>query len=184
MPLPDFSNPSLSPDPQGLQKIAPLAKSFTPVRPLDPNGVDVPAELPVLQRAYTHALGASHRIKGAEAGYAMFHSDPGYGHTGFVTGDEYRDRIPTPPGTFAVAHTHPPGTPATPGPQDANMDVPNYIYNGNRLLVTVPHTKQYHEYPIAQWNSPLATIGAGGVVGSGGGSGLAGIAPKPLGREK
>jgi len=63
-------------------------------RPLDPNGIDVPAEIPVMQRAYAKTdNGKAFKGRG-EAGYSIFKSDPGIGRSGFSYGSELHMSIP------------------------------------------------------------------------------------------
>lgn len=153
MPLPDFSDPSLS-ESQGLHKIAPLASSFKPVRPLDPNGVDVPGELPIMQRAFALTANGMANNRRAEAGYSIFRSNPGFGHAGFYRGDSAEVKVPISKDTIAIAHTHPLAGEFTPSPGDMDSPVPNYVYSGKKLYATVPGKHTFNEYNIQDWNIP------------------------------
>lgn len=143
-------------------------------RPLDPYGIDVPAEIPTMQRTFNNAgkgraIARQGSMEGAgsgrqEVGYAMFKPDGPTGqvyHTAPQIMSGYHDVIKYPPSTAALFHTHPPGANQQPSPGDMQGSVdkhlPNYVYSENdkgvpSLYVTRPDKKAFDQYRIADWN--------------------------------
>lgn len=140
------------PQPPDWDKMRTIIQSFSPVRPLDQNGIDVYGELPVMQRAYAKTLNGTAFKGTGEAGYSIFKSDPGVGRTGFSYGSDLHMGIPVNKDTIAVVHTHPRGGEPTPSPLDMKMKFPNYVFSGNQLYVTDPKTGKYYKYDIDKWN--------------------------------
>lgn len=123
-------------------------------RPLDPNGIDVYGELPVMQNAFLKTGNGKNFGGKAEAGYSIFRSDPGIGRTGFSYGSELHMGIPVNDLTMAIVHTHPQGGQPQPSDQDVSSRFPNYVFSGNQLYVTDPKTKKFYRYDIDKWNAP------------------------------
>lgn len=140
--------------PLNWDKIRAIANSFTPIRPLDQNGIDVPNEIPIMQRAFASTANGMANNRRAEAGYSIFRSNPGVGHAGFYHGTNAEVQIPITRDTIAIAHTHPRAGEFTPSPQDMESPVPNYVFSGNQLFVTDPKMKKFYKYDIDKWNLP------------------------------
>lgn len=140
--------PGFSANPAVLNNIARVPN----VRPLDPNGIDVYGELPVMQRAFANTANGRGEQGKMEAGYSIFPSNPGYGRTGFHYGNELHMSIPVAKNGLAVVHTHPYMGQPQPSPGDLDSRLPNYVYSGNQLYVTDPRTHKYYQYDIDKWN--------------------------------
>lgn len=139
---------SFLPAPNPAQLNAILA-SYAPNRPLDPNGIDVYGELPKMQEAYRKTANGM-AIRGTqEAMYAIL---PGGNRTRTQLSGNRRDAMAVPNNALAIVHTHPVNAKPTPGPEDSNMNFPNYVYSGNQLYVTTPHDpNRFYKYDIDKW---------------------------------
>ena len=124
-------------------------------RPLDPNGVDVYGEIPYMQRAYAKTdFGRGFGGK-EEAMYGLMPQGDGYfSRTAVRLSPTRQNNMQIPSSAIAVVHTHPQSADPRPSPEDANMRFPNYVYSGNALYVTVPHTNKFFKYDIDKWNLP------------------------------
>lgn len=105
-----------------------------------------------MRRAYATTMNGTARNGRQEAGYSIFRSDPGYGHSGFYYGDTGVN-IPTASNTMSTVHTHSRAGLPTPSPTDLQSRLPEYVFSGNQLFVTDPKTRRYYKYDIDKWGN-------------------------------
>jgi len=148
--VPNLNMPSS--DPGVLNTLA----NFQPQRPLDQNGIDVYGEIPFMRQAYAKTGNGNGLGGWQEAGYSILKRPDGSPIRTSTQVDFRKGRayLNVPRNAFAVVHTHPQKGSPFPGPADADMDYPNYVYSGNALYVTVPHTNKFYKYDIDKWNLP------------------------------
>lgn len=120
-------------------------------RPLDQNGVDVYGELPYMKAAYGLTANGQAERGTQEAMYALVKNQDGPSRTKVMLGGNRQSSLTVPARTMAIVHTHPAKAAPQPGHGDADMNVPNYVYSGNKLFVTVPHSSKFYEYNINDW---------------------------------
>jgi hypothetical protein len=137
--------------PQGLQKLSFL--QTPPTRPLDPNGVDVVKEIPMMQKAYAASQYGRGLGGKQEAGYTL-QGTPGHYNRSqiYVAPSPQATGIPTNSSSLATVHTHPINAQPTPSDVDTKTRLPGYVYSGNQLYVTDPKTHSYSKYDIDKWN--------------------------------
>lgn len=156
---------NLIPDPQvpgaGNQPIPLDLSKGLPARPLDPYGIDVPAEIPLMRKAYA----ATHNGRGMqglqEAGYSIVRPQGTNYHSATTSGPGMGLGIKLPPYGIATVHTHPIRSTPQPSPGDMKNSVkqglPTYVYSEDTygkpsLYVTSPHKEAFDQYKIADWN--------------------------------